>query len=433
MSEIDTAWLAANSEAVLHESGDVVPGFDEDPAGEDPAIADEAEDEDAPRARTLVGIAKTEAELFTAPDGTPYGLVDVGAHREVWPLKSSGFKEWLVRRYYEENGAVPKAQQLSEALNVINGDARFKGETIAVHLRVAGTDEAAYLDLANDAWEVVEVTAAGWRVLADSPVLFRRTKNSAPLPQPVPGGSVDLLRELINVPDEESWRLLVAWLVFTLSPAGPYPILLLHGEQGSAKSTAERVLRSIVDPNHSPLRAAPKEEQDLLVACHNCWVVALDNLSGIQDWLSDALCRVASGTGLAKRELYTDSEEVVLNATRPIALNGITELATRGDLIDRSILVDLDAIPEDRRLPEKQLWRRFEELRPLILGALLDAVACALRNRATTTLPRLPRMADFALFVTAAEEALGWSRARSLPPTRGTEERAMTSPSTPPR
>jgi hypothetical protein len=422
------AQLAANPEAVLHEplpdpadtdEEDLFAGvsepddisLDEDPAPEPefPA-ADLTEPEEAPpRPISLVGIAQSEAELFASPDGTPYGGISVRGHREIWPLRSSGFKEWLVRRYYDENGRVPKSQNLTEALNVISGDARFKGETHTVHLRVAGNDQAVYLDLANDAWEAVEVTAAGWRVVADAPVRFRRTANTAALPRPEGGGSLDLLRDLVNVPNEDGWRLLIGWLLFTLSPSGPYPVLLLHGEQGSAKSTAERVLRTLVDPNHSPLRAAPKEEQDLLVACHNCWIVALDNLSGIQDWLSDALCRIASGTGLAKRMLYTDAEEVVLHATRPIALNGITELATRGDLLDRSILVDLEAIPENRRLPEKALWRRFEELQPLILGALLDALVGALRNRATTSLPRLPRMADFALFVTAAEEALGWA------------------------
>jgi hypothetical protein len=186
--------------------------------------------------------------------------------------------------------------------------------------------------------------------------------------------------------------------------------LLLHGEQGSAKSTTERVLRTIVDPNHSPLRAAPKEERDLMVACHNSRVVAFDNLSGISDQLSDALCRIAYGTGLAQRELYSDSEEVVLDACRPIALNGITELATRGDLLDRTILVDLAPITEERRLPDKALNGRLEALAPGILGALLDAVSVALRRLPDTKLARLPRMADFTLFVTAAEEALGWER-----------------------
>jgi hypothetical protein len=416
VSEIDTAWLAANPEAVLHDRPTGDDGLPESAQAEEAEPEPQPEPEagttskkDEPAAVSFVAqIAEREAELFHSPDGVPFARISVADHREVWPVKSIGFKEWLVRRYYETTGRVPKAQTLTDALAMLAGTARFAGATNPVHLRVAGSDQAIYLDLGNDEWEVVEVTAAGWRVLSDTAVRFRRTGNTASLPRPVRGGSLELLRELINVPDEGSWRLLVGWLLFTLSPTGPYPVLILHGEQGSAKSTAERVLRSLVDPNHSPLRAAPKEEQDLLVACHNCWVVALDNLSGIQDWLSDALCRVASGTGLAKRQLYTDSEEIVLNATRPIALNGITELATRGDLLDRSILVDLEAIPEERRLPEKALWARFERLRPLILGGLLDAASGALRNRSATALPRLPRMADFALFVTAAEAALGW-------------------------
>src|SRR5207237_3972573 len=116
-----------------------------------------------------------------------------------------------------------------------------------------------------------------------------------------------------------------SWLVATLRPTGPYPILVSHGEQGSAKSTLVRVLRSLVDPNTAALRTTPRDERDLVIAATNGWLIALDNLSHLPDWLSDALCRLATGTGFATRELYTDGEESLFVAQRPIVLDGIEE------------------------------------------------------------------------------------------------------------
>ncbi|GIV77440.1 MAG: hypothetical protein KatS3mg050_1834 [Litorilinea sp.] len=135
-------------------------------------------------------------------------------------------------------------------------------------------------------------------------------------------------------------------------------------------------------------------------------MLAFDNLSGIPDWLSDALCGLATGLGFGTRRLFSDDEEALFEARRPIILNGIDELAVRGDLRDRMITLILPPIPDDRRRPEADFWREFEQARPRLLGALLDAVAMALRNLPHTRLERLPRMADFALWVHAAEPAL---------------------------
>jgi hypothetical protein len=88
--------------------------------------------------------------------------------------------------------------------------------------------------------------------------------------------------------------------------------------------------------------------------------------------------------------------------------NGITDVATRPDLLDRSVLITLTPITEADRKPEDELWRDFHEARPRILGALLDAVAVGLANINTVKLDRLPRMADFAKWVTACEPGFGW-------------------------
>jgi hypothetical protein len=229
------------------------------------------------------------------------------------------------------------------------------------------------------------------------------------LPTPSRDGLARELRRFVNIPNEDkaSWLLLLAWLVQALRPTGPYPVLILQGEQGSAKSTVERLLRALVDPSTEPLRTTPRNERDLIIAAANSWCAAFDNISNLPSWLSDAYCRLSTGGGFSARELYTDSEEVLFDATRPVILNGITDVATRPDLLDRSLIVTLPPIPEERRKPEAKLWREFEEARPKILGALLDALSGALRAVESVRLEGMPRMADFAVWATAAEDSLG--------------------------
>ena len=166
-----------------------------------------------------------------------------------------------------------------------------------------------------------------------------------------------------------------------------------HGEQGSAKSTTARVLRALVDPSTAPLRSEPRELRDLMIAASNAWVISLDNISRVPYWLSDALCRLSTGGGFSTRELYTDRDETLFDAQRPLILNGIEELAVRGDLLDRCLILYLPCIPEEKRRAELTFWDEFESERPAILGATLGAVSGALRRLPKVKLTEMPRMA----------------------------------------
>ena len=200
----------------------------------------------------------------------------------------------------------------------------------------------------------------------------------------------------------------MSWLVNAFRPTGPYPILLLHGEQGTAKSTTTRILRSLLDPNESPLRTVPRNERDLMISARNAWVQAFDNLSQLPLWFADALCRLATGGGFGTRKLFTDDDEALFNTQLPSVLTSIGELATRGDLLDRAIVLHLPHIPRLKRQSEQQFWHTFEALRPSLLGALLDVVSAALQNLHHVKLDELPRMADFARWSCAAAEACAW-------------------------
>ena len=299
---------------------------------------------------------------------------------------------------------------MTDAVGVLEGMARYDGIQRHVFVRIGTCRDAIYLDLGNKTWEAVEVTSSGWKLVDRPGARFRRPSGLLPLlpPDPEAGSLSSQLRPLINVGDDQTHCLVTAWLLAALRDRGPYPIAVIQGEQGSAKSTLARVLRSLVDPSTAPLRRPPRDEHELTIAANNAWIVAYDNLSGLQPWLSDALCTLATGGGFSARKLYTDSDEVLFDATRPVILNGIDDLLTRADLTDRAVVFSLPQIPERERRDEERLWAEFEAARPRILAALLTCVSTAMRNLREVQLTSSPRMADFARWVIAAESALGW-------------------------
>jgi hypothetical protein len=347
-------------------------------------------------------------------------------HAETYPIKSSGFRQWLQREFHHATGKIPNAQAVQDAIQTLMGKALFDGPEHLVFTRLGEHDGAIYLDRADPDWMAIRIGPTGWELVKNPPVKFRHARGMLPLPIPVRGGSINDLARFINVWDERTWRLIVAWVLAALRPRGPYPILVLNGEQGSAKSTLAKALRKLVDPQTVLLRRPPRDDRDLMIAAANGWFIVLDNLSRFPDWLSDALCSLATGGGLSTRALYSDMEETLIAATRPIIINSIEEIATRSDFLDRALLVTLPEISDDQRRAEEEFWDAFETARPAILGAFLDVMVVALRTLPRVKLMRRPRMADFAELATAAEPVLGWAPGTFMAAYSGNREDATT-------
>jgi hypothetical protein len=382
------------------------------PVTETPAV--DAIVTETPAVDATVPPLGTILDLFHNPQQEGYATIGVNSHRETWALQSEGFRHLRERYYYALSGTMPSQKVIKEDIRALEGKARFEGAEMPVQLRIAEYEDRIYLDLANPAWEVVEITAAGWRIVDDPPVKFRRPSSMYALPHPLPGGTIEDLRSLVNIGSEDDWRLLVSFLVSTFRPRDPYPLLVLHGPQGAAKSTVTKLVRALIDPNQAPIRTLPRSERDLFISAQQGRLLAFDNLSALSDQMSDALCRLATGGGYGTRTLYTNADEAIFQATRAVILNGIEEVVTRGDLLDRSVLLHMPTLSSTQRREEAQVWREFENARPGILGALLDAVSGALRNLDTITLTERPRMADFARWSCAAAPALGWTEEQFL-------------------
>ncbi|HZZ78641.1 MAG TPA: hypothetical protein VFE62_08985 [Gemmataceae bacterium] len=358
-------------------------------------------------ATKIVMLAQTAGiSVFHTPDYVPFVRVPIGNHRENYPIQSTVFRRWLSGLYFRSLKRAPNANAIADAVSILAANAIHNGQRIEAHTRVARLGGTIYLDLADADWRVIEITRDGWRIVSNPTVMFRRPPGMYQLPEPKVGGSIDLLRQFVNTKSESGFRLVIAFLVACLRPGRPFPVLFLRGEQGSAKSTLARLLRNLTDPNKAPLRRPPRDDRDLILAAMNGWNVVFDNLSFIPYWLSDGLCCLATGAGFGTRT--TNDEETLFQATRPIIVTAIEDVVTRGDLMDRCLIVELTPIPDERRRTEADIEADFAKMQPLILGALLDAVSVAIRNYAATRLPALPRMADFAQWVSAAELALGW-------------------------
>jgi len=350
---------------------------------------------------------RLDLHLFHTPGQVAFASLFVKDHWQTYRLKSSGFKELLSALCFRGAGFLPRQNNLADALNTLAGKAVHLGPEEQVHTRLAEHDGAVYLDLGSDSWEVVRITADGWQVVSQAPIKFVRSPDMLALPRPVDGGNIDILGPILNLKDD-NLVLVVAWLVGAMQPNGPFSVLVLEGTHGSAKSTAARLLLLLIDPRRAQLRGAPRNAHELAISAANSWCLGFDNVSEVKPWLSDALCRLSTGSGFSTRAYYTDDEEKIFEGIRPVMLNGIATGIDREDLRDRCIFLSLPPIENGRRMTAAEVSARFSEIQPYVLGCLLDAVACALRRSAEIKLDSLPRMADFVTWVSAAEPALGW-------------------------
>jgi hypothetical protein len=358
-------------------------------------------------ATLLVKLAERRYQLGCTPDGEPFAIPHQPPH--IVRLLRGGrgsLRAELAQAFYAETGHAPSQSALADACGVIEGKAA-QTEPEELHLRVAGGDGTYVLDLGDQSGRAVVITRTGWQVVNEPPVLFKRTALTGALPEPARGGTLQGdLWPLLNVRD--TYRpILAAVLVAALMPHVPHPILSLAGEQGSGKSTAARIISAILDSSPAQLRKSPRDLDTWTTAAAGSWVVALDNVSTIPEWLSDALCRASTGDGDVRRRLYSDGDLHVIAFRRVVVLNGIDLGAVRDDLADRLVTVHLDRITDRGRRLDADVARRWQRAHPRVLGAVLDLTVRVLAELPSVKLDELPRMADFAYVLAAVDQVLG--------------------------
>jgi hypothetical protein len=356
--------------------------------------------------RAISYVLEAGVELFHDQHGEAFIAFDnLQGRTEVWPIKSKAASNLLRCSFYSREGRGLSGDALSTARGTLAAQAQFQGMERRLALRVAHVDGAIWYDLGD--WRAVRITAKGWEVIERPPILFRHFSHQSPQAEPLGGGNLDQVLHLFNVQGSTDRLLLKVYLVAGLLSGIPLPVLLIYGEQGSAKTSLLKILRALLDPSSLATVAPPDNLREFVQQAAHHRTLYLDNLSYFPGWMSDALCRLCTGEGFSKRELYTDDEDIVYNFRGLGGITGINLVVTKPDLLDRAIILRLDPIPDHQRRTEEELWDRFNSLRPQLLGAMFDVLADALQCYPRVNISRLPRLADFARWGVAIAQALG--------------------------
>jgi hypothetical protein len=365
-------------------------------------------DEKSSAAQVVVQIARRDFELGQTTEHVPFAVSREGPRlAQIFRGGKSSFRSELAARFEQQLGRPPAQNALSEALQVLEGNALNLPLT-NLPLRVARDGGELVLDLGTPDGRAVVIGPGYWKVVDQSPVLFTRTDLTAPLPEPVRGGKLnDTLLPMLNLSGADR-DLAVACILSWLWPDIAHPVVYLRGEEGTAKSTAARLLRRLVDPSVVELRRQPGRDEDFEISLAGQWGIVLDNLSSITEWLSDAICTAVTGVGDIKRKKYSDQELSVIQLRRCFILTSIPPLMDRGDLVDRTCAFDL--LPVGARKTDTEIEAEWERVWPLALGAVLD-----LASRVLSVLPDVAasgkhrdfRLADFALIAAAMDQAAG--------------------------
>lgn len=350
-------------------------------------------------------VAASGAVLFHDQYDDPY-IAFNGDGTDVSKVSSKKTKQWLAYYVHSLSGQVISTMMTSQVLQTLAGQARFVGPSHTLEVRCVKHDDALWYDLGSSA---IQITDNGWQQVEQPPIIFKRFAHHQPQVLPKSGGDLRTLLKYVNINDKGEQLLFLVYVVAAFIPDFPHALLIFHGPQGAGKTTPMKVMKELIDPSALSGVSEPKNKDELVqMLSHHCFLF-LDNLSKVPEWLSDALARAVTGDSLAKRELYTDDDDVIYRFQKVIALNGINQIVRKSDLLDRAVLIRLERISTQDRKESQIFWQEFEQDRALILGAIFDVLVKALRLYPTIKLTHLPRMADFARWGYAIAEAAGFS------------------------
>ncbi|MBU4266949.1 MAG: bifunctional DNA primase/polymerase, partial [Candidatus Altiarchaeota archaeon] len=362
----------------------------------------------ANQSEVIIQLVRDKAEFFHNQYHEPYARISVEEHFEVWSLKSRQFKRWLSKILWEAKQEAAGSEATNVALNVLESIAYFDGPQIELQNRVVLINNEIYYDLTNEEWEAIRISADGWSIVRNPDSMFRRYAHQISQTRPGKSGDITKILKYLNLRNDDDKLLTLVYIVNCLVPDIPHLIPILHGPQGSAKSTYFKVIRSLVDPSSLLIITFPKDKNELVQKLSHHYCAFFDNVTKLSDWQSDTLCRASTGEGYSKRELYSDDEDVIYSYRRCVSLNGINIAAHKPDLLDRGMLIELERIPENRRMTEKEFWEKFNKDKPDILAGILDALSKAMKIKEGLKINRLPRMADVAEWGEAIAQAMGY-------------------------
>lgn len=342
-------------------------------------------------------------ELFHDSNKAAWVTCPVKGHQETFKIKSKDFRVYVNGVIYKLTGKPITKNIMEQLLAILEAECIYTGKQHKVFIRVGIKDNDLYYDLGS---QYVKITSAGWSLVDEITIKFARPRYFNDQVVPERGEDIFKLLTFVNITDSNEQLLFIAFIVTSFIQNIPHPILAVSGCMGSAKSSLLRFVQAIIDPSNVP-DIEFRDTRNFVISASNRWLLPLDNLSGINGTQSNILCKAVTGGAFNDRELYTNDDEVIKEIRNVIVLNGINLPISKPDVIDRSIIVHLDRISEDKRVDELTLKTKLNAAIPSILGACFDLLSKVLAIKSNVKLKRLPRMADFALYGAAVAIALG--------------------------
>ncbi len=366
--------------------------------------------------KTIEKLAQDNLLFCNSEDKQAYIAIQKGG-KLVFQVQSEDFRTWLMGWHLEQYGKVLRRSIVEEVVQNACAIAQYiNKQTYKLGVRVSRVDDGnanpkeLYYDLGDAA---VHIDSSSWKIVDDPPIVFKRYSHQEKQVRPDPTSrksDIELLHKFVNIQSRNDWLLFLTFVISTFIPDFPKPLLLLIGSSGAGKSTLMKLTKQLVDPSVLDGIGQIRNCESIIRPATRHALLYYDNISYINQDISDTLCGVATGTSLVNRKLYENDGEVIFKVQRPIMLNGITEIITREDTLDRSILISVQRISQAKRMTEKELVNKFNLEKPLILGAICSILVDTLRIYPSINLDEYPRMADFArLGVAVAEAMTGYS------------------------
>ena len=360
-------------------------------------------------AETLLTLAKEKVRMIKDNLGKYYAVIQVEGHEETLEAESPRFNHYLSLTYHEKTGKIANAEAVKSVVGLLQAETDFgTKETVDLKIRVAGKDGKIYYDLCNDGWECVEVSSEGLQIIPQ-PTLFKRNKPQGPQVTPSKTSSADVMDqflELANVKAKDQKTLLSCHIIACLVPDIQKAVLDDYGQTGSGKTTRNKMIKKIIDPSPLDALKMPKHDGELIQQLNNSYFVVYDNLTHIQEEQSDILCQAVTGIASSKRTLYTNSDDSLMQFKRCIALNGISQVAVRSDLLNRTLLQQHDPIPPTEKKGEQELFKQLGGMMPELLGYIFDVLVKVLKQ-GLVEVKNKPRMADYATWCETISRCMG--------------------------
>jgi hypothetical protein len=339
-----------------------------------------------------------------------YCNIDINGMNSLTAINDEEFGNWLTNTYYKQYKRFINLNNLKSIRAYLNHEAKTNGKKIKTYNRVACENNEIFIDINDETNNVIHINSYGWNIISNPGVYFNKYSTQLSFPYPVKGGQIKDLINMLPLQNQDDIVLVLSWLIVSYINDSSSAYLWLTGDEGSGKTSLGNILKAFIDPIEGEgisLNDNPLEVVQILA--HSC-VPLFDNVSHINKKVSDLFCSAFSGGTLSKRQLYTDANDFHFKPTKISIFTTRKLPSIESDLVDRSIIIHMNRISNSDRKLERKLLQQFNSIKPMVFGAILDALVKTLQTYQNIELNEYSRIAEFQNRGVAAAEALGFER-----------------------